>query len=73
MQRMTSREHHQNDLSNYAAAFARWENEGGASGSPRSNTGARAWNGSEWVAVSLGDLKVDQVPGEDNEISNGLA
>jgi hypothetical protein len=72
---MTSKQDHQNDLSNYAAAIARWENEGGASGAPRSNTDARASNGSEWMAESPGDLKVDpgylkvdQVSGEDKKI-----
>jgi hypothetical protein len=67
---MTSNEDRQIDPSQYAAAIARWDNEGGAPGSPRSNTGARASNdaGSEWMAESPGGLKVDQVPGEDKKI-----
>jgi hypothetical protein len=38
---MGSREDHQTDLSQYVAAIARWDGEGGASMSARSNTGVR--------------------------------
>jgi hypothetical protein len=67
---MTSREDHQTDVSHYAAAIARWDDEGGASISARSNTGLRVSKdlGSESMAEAPGDPKVDQVPGNDKKI-----
>jgi len=67
---MTSREDHQTDVGHYAAAIARWDDEGGASMSARSNTGARVSNdrGSKLIAESPADLMIDQVPGDDKKI-----
>jgi hypothetical protein len=67
---MTSRKDHQTDVSHYAAAIARWDDEGGASISARSNTGLRVSKdlGSESMAEAPADPKVDQVPGNDKKI-----
>ncbi len=67
---MTSREDHQTDVGHYAAAIARWDDEGGASMSARSNTGARVLNdrGSKLIAESPADLMIDQVPGDEKKI-----
>jgi hypothetical protein len=70
MRRMISREDDRNDLSQHAAAIARWDNEGGAPTLPRGNTGSRPLNdaGSKWVVESPADLKVDRPLGEDKKI-----
>jgi hypothetical protein len=70
MRQMTSRANHQADASHYAAAIARWDDEGGAaSTSARSNTGARAPNeGSKSTAEVLAELKVDRAPENDKKI-----
>jgi hypothetical protein len=70
MQWMTSRKDHQTDVSHYAAAIARWDDEGGASMSARSNTGARVSNDedSKLMAELSADLKIDQVRGDDKKI-----
>ena len=67
---MTSRKHHQTDVSHYAAAIARWDDEGGASMSARSNAGVRVSKdlGSKSMAEAPADLKVDQAPGDDKKI-----
>jgi len=67
---MTSREDHQADVSHYAAAIARWDDEGGASLSARSNTGARVSKDvrSKSMAKAPADLKVDQAPGDHKKI-----
>jgi hypothetical protein len=61
---MTSREDHQTDVSHQAAAIARWDDEGGASMSARSNTGVRVSKAmrSKRMAEATADLKVDQAP-----------
>jgi hypothetical protein len=70
MRQMTSRKDHQTDAGHYAAAIARWDDEGGASISARSNTGLRASKdlGSKSMAEAPGDPRVDQVPGNDKKI-----
>ena len=67
---MTSREDHQTDVSHDAAAIARWDDEGGASMSARSNTGVRVSKdlGSKSMAEEPADLKVDKAPGDDRKI-----
>jgi hypothetical protein len=67
---MTSREDHQTDVSHQAAAIARWDDEGGASMSARSNTGVRVSKAmrSKRMAEATADLKVDQTPAEDKKI-----
>ena len=67
---MTSREDHQTDVSHQAAAIARWDDEGGASISARSNTGVRISKGvrSKRMDEATADLKVDQSPAEDKKI-----
>src|ERR1700746_3317890 len=67
---MTSREDHQSDVSHQAAAIARWDDEGGASMSARSNTGVRGSKAmrSKRMAKATADLKVDQAPAEDKKI-----
>jgi|SRR5581483_5556544 hypothetical protein len=67
---MTSREDHQPDVGHYAAAIARWDDEGGASISARSNSSARVSNdrGSKLIAELPADLKIDRVPGDDKKI-----
>src|SRR5579864_2634754 len=67
---MASREDHQTDMSHQAAAIARWDDEGGASMSIRSNTGVRVSKAmrSKRMAEATADLKVDQAPAEDKKI-----
>jgi hypothetical protein len=67
---MTSRKNHQADATHHAAAIARWDDEGGASTSPRSYMGAGISDdvNSEWLAGPPAELKVDRTPGEDNKI-----
>jgi hypothetical protein len=67
---MTSREDHQTDVSHQAAAIARWDDEGGASMSAQSNTGLRGSKDvhSKRMVEAAIDLKVDQVPAEDEKI-----
>jgi hypothetical protein len=67
---MTSREDHQTDVGHYAAAIARWDDDGGAFVSALSNMGARVSNdgGSKLIAESSADLKIDQAPGDDKKI-----
>jgi hypothetical protein len=67
---MTSSPNHQADVSHYAAAIARWQDDGGALVSDRSNTGARVSNdGNSTLRIkSLADLKVDQARGDDKKI-----
>jgi hypothetical protein len=64
---MTSREDY---VSHDAAAIARWDDEGGASMSARSNTGVRVSKAlrSKRMAEATADLKVDQAPAEDKKI-----
>jgi hypothetical protein len=64
---MTSREDHQTDVSHQAAAIARWDDEGGASMSARSNRVSKAMR-SKRMAEATADLKVDQTPAEDEKI-----
>jgi hypothetical protein len=73
---MTSRENHQADAIHQAAAIARWDDEGGASMSPRSYS-PRSYAGAEVsndvssrrrLAGSPADVKVDRVSGEDKKI-----
>jgi|HubBroStandDraft_1064217.scaffolds.fasta_scaffold53032_3 hypothetical protein len=67
---MTSREDHQTDVSHHAIAIARWDDEGGASMSARSNTGARVSKGvrSMPIAETTAELKFDPAPGDDKKI-----
>jgi hypothetical protein len=68
---MTSRQNHKTDATHHAAAIARWDDEGGASTSPRRyNTGADVPDdiSSKRLAESPADLKVDQASGEDKKI-----
>lgn len=57
-------------MSHQAAAIARWDDEGGASISARSNTGVRVSKAvrSKRMAEATADLKVDQAPAEDKKI-----
>jgi hypothetical protein len=57
-------------MSHQAAAIARWDDEGGASMSIRSNTGVRVSKAmrSKRMAEATADLKVDQAPAEDKKI-----
>jgi hypothetical protein len=67
---MTSKENHTADATHHAAAIARWDDEGGASMSPRSRTGAQVSNDvrSYRPATSPADLKVHRASGEDKKI-----
>ena len=67
---MTSSENHQTDVSHQADAIARWDDEGGASMSARSNTGVRVSKGlrSKRMAEATADPKVDQAPAADKKI-----
>jgi hypothetical protein len=67
---MASREDHQTDLSHYVAAIARWDAEGGASMSARSNTGVRVPKDlrAERIAEAAADPTFDQAPGDDKKI-----
>jgi hypothetical protein len=67
---MTPRENNQADATHHAAAIARWDDEGGASTSPRRYIGADVSNdvSSKRPADSPADLKVDQASGEDKKI-----
>jgi len=67
---MTSRKDHQTNVGHYAAAIARWDDEGGASMSARSNRGARVSTDRrpKLLVGSPADLKIDQVPGDDKKI-----
>jgi hypothetical protein len=67
---MTSREDYETDVRHHTAAIARWDDEGDASMSARSNTGVRVSKalGSKLMAESLADLKVDQAPGDNKKI-----
>ena len=67
---MTSREDHQTDISHHDAAIARWDDEGGASMSTRSNTGVRASKGvlSKRMAEATAELNFDQAPEDDKKI-----
>jgi hypothetical protein len=64
---MTSREDH---VSHDAAAIARWDDEGGASMSARSNMGVRGSKDvhSERMVEATLDLKADPAPAEDEKI-----
>jgi hypothetical protein len=67
MKKMISREDH---VSHDAAAIARWDDEGGASMSARSNTGVRGSKDvhSKRMVEATKDLKADQAPAEDEKI-----
>jgi hypothetical protein len=67
---MTSTENHQTDVSHQADAIARWDDEGGASMSARSNTGVRVSKDAraKRMAEATADPKVDQAPAEDKKI-----
>ena len=67
---MSSRENHQTDASHHAIAIARWDDEGGASNSARSNTGARASDdlGSDSTAQAPAHLKIGQARGNAKKI-----
>jgi hypothetical protein len=67
---MTSREDRQTDVSHHATAIARWDDEGGASKSARSNTGVRVSKEvrPKWIAESKIDLKLDQASGDGKKI-----
>src|ERR1700745_1499753 len=64
---MTSREDH---VSHDAAVIARWDDEGGASMSARSNTGVTGSKDvhSERMVETTIDLKADRAPAEDEKI-----
>jgi hypothetical protein len=61
---MISTESHQTDVSHDAAAVARWDDEGGASMSARSNTGVRVSKDvrSKRMVETTADLKVGTLP-----------
>src|ERR1700747_2677767 len=67
---MTSREDHQTDVSHHATAIARWDDEGGASMSARSNTGVRVSKGGrpKRLAETMAKLEFDQAFGDDKKI-----
>ncbi len=67
---MTAREAHQTDMSDYDAVIARWDDEGGASLSARSNTGVRVSKDvrSKRIAEAAADPKFDHAPGDDKKI-----
>jgi hypothetical protein len=67
---MTSREDYQTDVSHHAAAIARWDDEGGASMSARSNTGITVSKAlrSKQMDDATADLRFDQAPAEDEKI-----
>jgi hypothetical protein len=67
---MTSSENHQTDVSHQADAIARWDDEGGASMSARSNTGVRVSKDARFkrMAESTSDPKVDQTSTADKKI-----
>jgi hypothetical protein len=67
---MRSRENPQTDASHYAIAIARWDDEGGASNSARSNTGARASDdlGSHSTTQAPAVLKIGQARGSAKKI-----
>jgi len=67
---MTSREDHQADVSHYAAAIARWDDDGGAFVSALSNMGVRVSNdgGSKLIAESSADLKIDRAPRDERKV-----
>jgi len=69
-EKMTSSENHQTDVSHQGDAIARWDDEGGASISARSNTGVRVSKDarSKRMAEATADPKVDQAPAEDKKI-----
>src|SRR5438034_5310458 len=70
MSKMTSRENYQTDVSHQADAIARWDDEGGASISARSNTGVGVSKAmrSKRIPEVTADPKVDQAPAEDKKI-----
>lgn len=70
---MTSRDDHQTDA-NHDAAIARWDDEGGASTSARSDTGVRGSKDvhSGRMGETTIDLKVDQAAAEDKKILESL-
>jgi hypothetical protein len=67
---MTSSENHQTDVSHQADAIARWDDEGGASMSARSNTGVRVSKGvrSKRMVEATADPKVEQAPAAEERI-----
>jgi hypothetical protein len=66
---MTSRDDHQADA-NHDAAIARWDDEGGASMSARSNTGVRRSKDlhSKRMVEAAADLKADRAAAENEKI-----
>ena len=64
---MTSKKNHQADATRRAAAIARWDDDGGASVSPRSDSGGKVSNDMSSKPLAAG-LKVDQAFGEDKKI-----
>jgi hypothetical protein len=62
---MTSREK-RTDVNHYAAAIARWDDDGGAFVSALSNVGARISNGGDSKLTA--GVKIDQSPGDDRKI-----
>jgi hypothetical protein len=70
MSYMTSRNDHHTDMSRYAAGIARWDDEGGAPMSARSNTGVKVSKNLRFkqTAAATADLTFDQVPAEDEKI-----
>ena len=58
------------DVSHYAAAIARWDDDGGAFVSALSDMGARISNGghSKLIAGTPADLTINQSPGDDRKI-----
>jgi hypothetical protein len=67
-------ENHQTGVSHDAAAVARWDDEGGAFMSARSNTGVRVSKDvrSKRMVEATAHLKVDQAPAEDAKILESL-
>jgi hypothetical protein len=67
---MTSRDEYQTDVSHHAGAIARWDDEGGASMSARSNTGVTVSNAlrSKQMDDATVDPKFDQAAAEDKKI-----
>jgi hypothetical protein len=67
---MSARQSHRTDANHHAVAIARWDDEGGAANSARSNTGARASDdlGAKSTVQAPADLKVGRPRGDTKKI-----